>query len=91
MNETERRHGTLPVVTAKTQDRIVTVIKGKGKKQMKYAYSFDNVFTAFSTQEEVFEETVKPVIWWVCLRGQFAVLGLVWYAILQLSLYRTVT
>ncbi|EED88947.1 predicted protein, partial [Thalassiosira pseudonana CCMP1335] len=62
MNETERRHGTLPVVTAKTQDRIVTVIKGKGKKQMKYAYSFDNVFTAFSTQEEVFEETVKPVI-----------------------------
>ncbi|KAL3787829.1 hypothetical protein ACHAWO_007017 [Cyclotella atomus] len=63
MNEAELRHGTLPVVTAKTADRSVSVVKGKGKgKQMKLKYGFDNVFTAFSTQEEVFEETVKPVI-----------------------------
>ena len=66
MNEAELRHGTLPVVTAKTADRSVSVVKGKGKgKQMKLKYGFDNVFTAFSTQEEVFEETVKPVIGWV--------------------------
>lgn len=62
MNEYETKHGTLPVITAKTQDATVSVIKGKGRKQMKSSYRFDNVFTAFSTQEEVFEATVKPVI-----------------------------
>ena len=62
MNEAELKHGTLPVVTAKTAERSVCVVKGKGGKQVKYAYTFDNVFTGFSTQEEVFEETVKPVI-----------------------------
>lgn len=62
MNESEKKDGTLPVVTAKTAERSVTVIKGKGRKQLKSSYSFDNVFTAFSTQEEVFDATVKPVI-----------------------------
>jgi len=62
MNENEKKHGTLPVVTASTQDKSVTVIKGQGSKQMKTCFTFDNVFTAFSTQEEVFEETLKPVI-----------------------------
>ena len=62
MNDKEKAVGVLPVVTAKTQEKTVTVIKGKGRKQIKSSYSFDNVFTAFSTQEEVFEATVKPVI-----------------------------
>ena len=62
INDAEKKHGTLPVVTGKTQERSVTVIKGKGRKQLKSCYTFDNVFTAFSTQEEVFEATVKPVI-----------------------------
>ncbi|KAL3811844.1 hypothetical protein ACHAXA_009203 [Cyclostephanos tholiformis] len=62
MNDNEMKHGTLPVITAKTQEGSVTVIKGKGRKQLKTTYSFDNVFTGFSTQEEVFEATVKPVI-----------------------------
>eukprot|EP00956_Cyclotella_meneghiniana_P028193 scaffold64965_cov79-Cyclotella_meneghiniana.AAC.11 len=62
MNASEERHGTLPVVTAKTADKSVSVVKGKGSKQTKHKYHFDNVFTGFSTQEEVFEETVKPVI-----------------------------
>jgi Cdc6-like AAA superfamily ATPase len=62
MNDYEKRHGTLPVITAKTQEGTVSVIKGKGRKQLKTSYAFDNVFTAFSTQEEVFEATVKPVI-----------------------------
>eukprot|EP00578_Thalassiosira_sp_NH16_P029435 CAMPEP_0181087506 /NCGR_PEP_ID=MMETSP1071-20121207/6308_1 /TAXON_ID=35127 /ORGANISM="Thalassiosira sp., Strain NH16" /LENGTH=1240 /DNA_ID=CAMNT_0023169397 /DNA_START=70 /DNA_END=3791 /DNA_ORIENTATION=- len=62
MNENEKKHGTLPVVTAKTKERTVTIVKGKGRKQLKTSYTFDDVFTAFSTQEEVFEATVKPVI-----------------------------
>ena len=62
MNEREQKHGTIPVISAKTNEKVVTVVKGKGRKQVKNSYSFDNVFTAFSSQEEVFEETVKPVI-----------------------------
>ena len=62
MSTQEKQHGTLPVITAKTHERTVSVIKGKGRKQQKSCYTFDNVFTAFSTQEEVFEATVKPVI-----------------------------
>ena len=62
MNETEKAHGTLPVVTASTQDKSVTVIKGQGSRQARSCFSFDNVFTAFSTQEEVFHATLKPMI-----------------------------
>lgn len=62
MNESEKKHGTLPVVTASTQDRTVTVIKGQGSRQVRSCFNFDRVFTAFSSQEEVFEETLKPVI-----------------------------
>ena len=62
MNEKEKKHGTVPVVTASTSDRTVTVIRGQGNRTVKNAYSFDNVFTSFSTQEEVFEQTLKPVI-----------------------------
>ena len=62
MNAAEKKHGTLPVIKASTQDKTVTVIKGQGSRQVRSSFSFDNVFTAFSTQEEVFEETLKPLI-----------------------------
>jgi hypothetical protein len=62
MNEKEKKHGTLPVVTAKTQEKTVTVIKGQGLRQARSNYSFDNVFTAFSNQGEVFDSTLKPMI-----------------------------
>jgi hypothetical protein len=62
MNIKENKHGTLPVVTASTRDRSVTVLKGQGSRQMKQKFQFDQVYTSFSTQEEVFEDTLKPVI-----------------------------
>jgi len=62
LNSTEQKHATLPVVKASTRDKTVTVLKGSGRKQLKQTYKFDNVFTAFSTQEEVFEQTLRPVI-----------------------------
>ena len=62
LNEKEKIHGTLPVVSASTNEKTVTVIKGQGSRQVKTSYKFDNVFTAFSTQEEVFEATLQPVI-----------------------------
>ncbi len=62
MNENEKKEGTLPVIKAKTKEKSVTVIKGQGSRQARSNFSFDNVFTAFSAQAEVFDETVKPVI-----------------------------
>jgi kinesin family protein 11 len=62
LNEKEKKYGTLPVISASTNDKTVTVIKGTGYRQARSSFSFDNVFTAFSTQEEVFNETLKPVI-----------------------------
>lgn len=62
LNEREKKDGTLPVVSASTNDKTVTVIKGTGSRQARSAFTFDNVFTAFSTQEEVFTTTMKPVI-----------------------------
>ena len=62
LNEREKKHGTLPVVSASTADRTVTIIKGNGKKQVKSAFRFDNIFASFSTQEDVFGETLRPII-----------------------------
>ena len=61
-NETKKMHGTLPVITASTHDKCVTIIKGSGTRQARTSYTFDHVFTAFSSQDEVFQEILKPVI-----------------------------
>lgn len=47
---------------ASTNDKTVTVLKGTGPRQQKTTFKFDNVFTAFSTQQEVFDATLRPVI-----------------------------
>ena len=62
LNEREKKYGTLPVVTASTFDKSVTAIKGKGKTKSKQTFQFDNVFTSFSTQEDIFEATLQPII-----------------------------
>src|SRR5210317_2004470 len=59
LNEKETKHGTLPVVSASTVDKTVTAIKGQGSRQVRSSFKFNNVFTAFSTQEEVFDATLK--------------------------------
>jgi kinesin family protein 11 len=62
MNDNEKKHGTLPVVTGSTRDKSVTVIRGQGARQARSMFHFDHVFSDFSSQEEVFDETLKPVI-----------------------------
>ena len=62
LNEREQKYNTLPVVTASTLDKSVTAIKGKGKTKSKQTFQFDNVFTSFSTQEDIFEATLQPII-----------------------------
>jgi len=62
INEREKTHGTLPVVTASSQDKTVTVVRGTGRWQARSSYAFDNVFSAFTTQEEVFDATLRPIL-----------------------------
>lgn len=62
MNSKETKEGTLPVITASTSNKSVTVIKGVGAKQARSQFTFDNVFTSFSTQQDVFSVTLRPVI-----------------------------
>ncbi len=65
INEKEKKFSTLPVVKASTANKTVTVIKGQGSRQARNNFAFDNVFGSFSTQQEVFEGTLKPCIEWV--------------------------
>ena len=62
MNEKEEKLGTLPVITASSQDKVVTAVKGQGGRQARSSYSFDDVFTSFTTQNEIFGCTLKPVV-----------------------------
>ena len=62
MSQRELKGNTLPVVTASTDKKEVTVIKGTGARTLRNTYAFDNVFTSFSTQKEVFDSTLAPVI-----------------------------
>ena len=62
MSARELKGNTLPVVTASTEKKEVTVIKGTGARTLRNTFAFDNVFTSFSTQREVFDQTLAPVI-----------------------------
>ena len=53
MSEREQKGNALPVVTASTEKKEVTVIKGAGTRTLRSTFKFDNVFTSFSTQKEV--------------------------------------
>lgn len=54
-SEKENKGNTLPVVTASTEQKQVTVIRGAGNRQQRQTYAIDNVFSSFSTQKEVRE------------------------------------
>ena len=45
MSERELKGNTLPVVTASTEKKEVTVIKGTGARTLRNTFAFDNVFT----------------------------------------------
>ena len=62
MNERELKGNTLPVVTASTEKKEVTLIKGTGARTLRNTFAFDNVFTSFSTQREVFDQTIGKAV-----------------------------
>lgn len=60
MNEMEKSIGVTPAVSASSEQNTVTVLKGQGFTRA--VYSFDNVFTGFASQEEVFQESLAHII-----------------------------
>jgi hypothetical protein len=60
MNEEEKKNSVTPVVSASEEHNTVSVMKGEDMTRS--IYSFNNVFTEFSTQKEVFQETLSPMI-----------------------------
>ena len=55
MNEKEERGNVLPIVNASEERREVTIVRGAGNRAQKFSYSFDHVFTGYTTQCEVFQ------------------------------------
>ena len=59
LNDREKKGNTLPVITANTEKREVMAIKGAGNRQQRTTYHFDRVLGTMSSQEEVFQQTIK--------------------------------
>ena len=62
MNVKEEAKGTLPVIHASSVENTITAVRGFGKSQQRSIFNFDNVFSSYTTQEQVFQTTLKPVI-----------------------------
>merc|ERR550537_1278237 len=62
MSEREKTAGTVPVCTASTDRREVVVARNLGGRQVRTAFNFDGVLGSFSTQEDVYNASVRPLI-----------------------------
>lgn len=62
LNDKERSKATTPVVTASTARKEVVLVRGAGSHATRHVFNFDHVFGSFSTQAEVFDTTMGPII-----------------------------
>ncbi len=68
VNEEEKKSGQAQVISCNPGKRTCDVSYGVGSKKQTKTYSFDKVFGAYSTQEEVFDTMVSPIVQ-ECLAG----------------------
>ena len=61
-NTEERKSNNPTVVACDTENRQVKVNYGPMAKKITKTFSFDRVFGMYSTQEEVFESMVLPIV-----------------------------
>ena len=54
-NEREDKGNTLPVLTASSEKKEVTLIRGAGNRQQRMTFNFDAVYGSFSSQRDVFQ------------------------------------
>uniref|UniRef100_A0A7S4RSJ0 Kinesin motor domain-containing protein n=1 Tax=Alexandrium monilatum TaxID=311494 RepID=A0A7S4RSJ0_9DINO len=63
MNEREKKVGTVPAATASTERREVSVVRMLGgTRKVVSNFHFDGVLTSFSSQSEVYQSTLSPLI-----------------------------
>jgi kinesin family protein 11 len=64
MNEREKKAGTIPAATASAERKEVSVVRmlAGGTRQVRNTFNFDEVLTSFSTQDEVFQATLEPLV-----------------------------
>ena len=67
-NEEEKKSGQAQVISCNLGKKTCDVSYGVGTKKQTKTYSFDKVFGAYSTQEEVFDTMVSPIVQ-ECLAG----------------------
>jgi len=64
MSDREKKTGTVPAASASTERREVAVarVTAGGTRQTRSTFHFDDVLTSFSTQEDVFNATLAPLV-----------------------------
>ena len=60
MNDMEKKIGITPAISASSEHKTVTAIKGHG--MTKNMFSFDEVYASFATQSEVFHGSISRII-----------------------------
>lgn len=62
LNTEEKRTSQPCVVACDTEGKTVKVSYGSVGKKSTKSFNFDRVFGMYSTQEEVFEQVVRPIV-----------------------------
>jgi len=62
INTDEEKRGFVPIVSTDTERRQIKINYGQGMKKVSRSFTYDRVFGRFATQEDVYKQTVAPMV-----------------------------